>query len=202
MAGTSRMAFGPAQTTAIAVRPSSSRSDEMSNDARTPAPDASSAPRCTPPMPPVAKTRIPAANGGDHRGRHRRGRPPAFGEGDSQAGARGLPNGPGRGCCQRLKGPGVEPDQQPPVADRDRGRHGARRLADGGLGGRGHLEILRIGQSVADQRRLERDDGPALGESPGDLRRDDQSVGDRGRDGHTGRVAARLVCRAWLHAGP
>ena len=74
-------------------------------------------------------------------------------------------------------------------------------VADGGLGGRRDLEILWIGQSVADQCRLERHDGPALGQSPGDLRRDDQSVGDRGRDGHTRRVAARLVCRAWLHAG-
>ena len=61
VAGTSRIAFGPAQTTAIAVRPSSSRSDEMSSDAGAPVADASSAPRWTPPMPPVANTRIPAA---------------------------------------------------------------------------------------------------------------------------------------------
>ena len=54
------MAFGPAQTTAIGVRPSSSRSDEMSSDAGTP-PRPPSAPRCTPPIPPVANTRIPAA---------------------------------------------------------------------------------------------------------------------------------------------
>jgi hypothetical protein len=54
------MAFGPAQTTTIGVRASSSRSDEMSNvDGRRP--EAPSAPRWTPPIPPVAKTSIPAA---------------------------------------------------------------------------------------------------------------------------------------------
>ncbi len=51
------MAFGPAHTTAIGVRPSSSRSDEMSKVGFGPP----SAPRWTPPIPPVAKTAIPAA---------------------------------------------------------------------------------------------------------------------------------------------
>ena len=55
--GTSRMAFGPAQTTATGVRASSSRSAEMSNDGLGP----SRAPRWTPPIPPVLNTRIPAA---------------------------------------------------------------------------------------------------------------------------------------------
>ena len=50
VAGRSRIALAPAQTTAIGVRPSSIRSADTSNGA----------PRCTPPMPPVANTRIPA----------------------------------------------------------------------------------------------------------------------------------------------
>ena len=55
------MAFGPAQTTATGVRPSSSRSDEMSKVGAAVEPGTPSAPRWTPPMPPVAKTRMPAA---------------------------------------------------------------------------------------------------------------------------------------------
>ena len=50
--GMSRIDFAPAETTATGVRPSSIRSAEMSKLA--------SAPRCTPPIPPVAKTAIPA----------------------------------------------------------------------------------------------------------------------------------------------
>mmetsp|Transcript_155528 Transcript_155528/g.274646 ORF Transcript_155528/g.274646 Transcript_155528/m.274646 type:complete len:216 (+) Transcript_155528:698-1345(+) len=50
--GRSRIDFAPAQTTVTGVRPSSVRSAETSHD--------SSAPRCTPPMPPVTKTLMPA----------------------------------------------------------------------------------------------------------------------------------------------
>ena len=46
------MDFAPAHTTMTEVLASSSRSAEMSN--------VSCAPRCTPPMPPVANTRMPA----------------------------------------------------------------------------------------------------------------------------------------------
>ena len=60
------MALGPAQTTSIGVRASSSRSDEMSSDGRRPSgspvrPGSPRAPRWTPPIPPVAKTPMPAA---------------------------------------------------------------------------------------------------------------------------------------------
>ena len=48
----SRMDLAPAQTTATGVWANSCRSAEMSK--------VSWAPRCTPPMPPVANTRIPA----------------------------------------------------------------------------------------------------------------------------------------------
>mmetsp|Transcript_93880 Transcript_93880/g.236550 ORF Transcript_93880/g.236550 Transcript_93880/m.236550 type:complete len:250 (-) Transcript_93880:88-837(-) len=51
--GKSRMLLAPAQTTQTGVRPSSVRSAEVSQD--------SSAPRCTPPIPPVTKREIPAA---------------------------------------------------------------------------------------------------------------------------------------------
>src|SRR4051794_29206907 len=50
--GRSRIDFAPAETTVTGVRASSSRSAEMSNVV--------SAPRWTPPMPPVAKIRMPA----------------------------------------------------------------------------------------------------------------------------------------------
>ena len=49
----SRIDFTPAQTTATSVWPSSVRSAEMSKLV--------SAPRCTPPSPPVTKTRMPAS---------------------------------------------------------------------------------------------------------------------------------------------
>ncbi len=48
----SRIDFTPADTTVIAVRESTVRSADSSND--------SPYPRCTPPSPPVAKTRMPA----------------------------------------------------------------------------------------------------------------------------------------------
>ena len=48
----SRMLFTPAHTTASGVRPSSVRSALTSKDCW--------APRCTPPRPPVTKTRMPA----------------------------------------------------------------------------------------------------------------------------------------------
>ena len=50
--GKSRIDLAPAQTTATGLRPSSSRSAETSS--------VSSTPRCTPPIPPVAKTAMPA----------------------------------------------------------------------------------------------------------------------------------------------
>ncbi len=65
VAGTSRIALGPAQTTTSGVRASSSRSTDTSRlGGRTrlsgPA-EGSKAPAWTPPIPPVAKTRMPAA---------------------------------------------------------------------------------------------------------------------------------------------
>ena len=50
VSGKSKIDFAPEHTTATGVRPSSSKSADTSNGA----------PRCTPPIPPVEKTRIPA----------------------------------------------------------------------------------------------------------------------------------------------
>ena len=52
MCGISRIAFAPAQTTITGVLVNSGKSAEMSK--------VSEAPRCTPPIPPVAKNFIPA----------------------------------------------------------------------------------------------------------------------------------------------
>ena len=52
MAGTSRIDFTPAHTTSTGTRPSTARSADTSW--------VCAAPRCTPPNPPVAKTRMPA----------------------------------------------------------------------------------------------------------------------------------------------
>jgi hypothetical protein len=52
VAGRSRIDFAPEHTTATGVAASSSMSDETSK--------VEEAPRCTPPIPPVARMRIPA----------------------------------------------------------------------------------------------------------------------------------------------
>ena len=69
---------------------------------------------------------------------------------------------PARRGRQRLERVRVQPDEQRPVADRDRRRHRAVGLAHGRLRRRRDLEVLRIRQAVADERRLERDDRPAV----------------------------------------
>ena len=120
----------------------------------------------------------PGRGRGDHRGRHRRRRPAALGQRDREARAGGLAHRAGRGRRQRLEGRRVQPDEQSAVADRHGRRHGAGRLAHGRLRGRRDLEVLRVRQAVADQRRLERDDRPALGQRRGDLGRDDEPIGD------------------------
>ena len=63
-----------------------------------------------------------------------------------------------------------------------------------------HLEVLRIRQPVADERRLEGDDRPALREGRGDLGRDDEPVGHGTRDGHAQSVPPPLPCAHGSHA--
>ena len=129
----------------------------------------------------------PGRRGGDHRGRHRRRRPAALGQRHREARPGGLADRAGRGRRERLERRRIQPDEEPPVVDRDGRRDGAIGLADGGLGCRGDLEVLRVRQAVADERRFERDDRPALGQRGGDLGRDDQAAGERrATSGETG----------------
>ena len=80
--GRSRMLLAPAQTTATGVRASSVRSAETSQ--------VWAAPRWTPPMPPVANTRMPARCGQPHRRRHRGRRRALLGDRGGQVAAAGL----------------------------------------------------------------------------------------------------------------
>ena len=112
-----------------------------------------------------------------------------------RAALRTEPGGRGR---QRLERRRVQPHEQPPVADRDRRRHGALGLAHGRLRRERHLEVLRVRQPVADQRRLERDHRPAVREGRGDLGGHDDPLGHGRRDGHAASVASPLPC---AHAG-
>ena len=67
---------------------------------------------------------------------------------------------PGGRRRERLERRLVEPDQEPAGMDRD-GRRDRPGRADRRLGRRRDLEVLRVRQAVADQRRFEGDDRPA-----------------------------------------
>ena len=145
-----------------------------------------SAPRCTPPIPPVANTRIPAACAAIIVAETVvAAQPPSLSATASvgRAALRTEPAGRGRQRLERLR---IQPHEQPPVADRDRRRHGAVGLADRRLRRERDLEILRVRQPVADERRLERDHGPAVGEGRWRPRRPRRSVRAR---------QARWACR-------
>ena len=83
---------------------------------------------------------------------------------------------PGRCRGEREQGRLVEADQQPPAVDRDRRRDRAGR-PDRRLGRGRDLDVLRVRQAVADQRRFERDDRPALGQGGRDVGAGVESVG-------------------------
>ena len=118
----------------------------------------------------------PGRERGDHRGRDRRRGPAALGKGDGQAWSGGLPHGSVWRGGQSLELRLAEPDQQSTVAHGHGGRHRPGCLANRGLGGGGDLDVLRVWQPVADERRLERHDGPAFRQGDGDLRGDDQAI--------------------------
>ena len=134
----------------------------------------------------------------DHRGRDRRGRPAALAERDRHRRPRRLAHGARRRGRERLERLRIQPHEQPPVPDRDRRRHGAVRLAHGRLRRERDLEILRVRQAVADERRLERDHRPAVREGRGDLGGHDDPFGHGRRDGHAASLASPLPCP---HAG-
>ena len=128
-------------------------------------------------MPPVAKTRIPAACAAIIVAETvvAAQPPPASAAREVRAG--GLRDGPASAPSQRLERRSPGPTRSRPswiatVAGT------APRLADRGLGRARDLDVLRVRQAVADERRLEGDDGPARRQRGGDLRRDGEPVGE------------------------
>jgi hypothetical protein len=101
---------------------------------------------------------------GDHRCRDGRGRPAVGRERRRQVRPGGLHDRAGGRLRERFEVGLAKPDVDPAGADRDRrGRRPG--LDHRGLGRAGDLEILGIRQAVADQRRLEGDDRPAVAKS-------------------------------------
>ena len=144
------MILAPLQTTATPVRASSYRSADTSR--------LFSPPRWTPPMPPVAMTRMPARGGNADRPGDRGGAHPAGCHHQRQVARRAF----GHAVClgepdERV---GVEPDADDAVDDGDGGRLGALR-ADRGLDRAAKFEVARPRQTVTDQGRFERHDRPA-----------------------------------------
>ena len=128
----------------------------------------------------------PSGVGGDHGRRHGRRRPPAVGDGRCQARPGGLPDGSGRRGRERLDGRVVQPDEQASGVDRD-GRRDRAGRADRGLRSPRDGQVLGERQPVADQRRFEGDDRPALGERGRDLGADVESVGEHQSSGSSAR---------------
>ena len=127
-----------------------------------------SAPRWTPPMPPVAKTPMPARCGRDHRRGDGGGAGAAGGEAGGEIGAAELGDAAAPG--QRVELAVGEADVEPPVEHRDGGRDGARGAHLGLDGARG-LDVLRAGHAVGDDGAFERDEGRAVGLGGGDFGR-------------------------------
>ena len=176
----SRIDLAPAQTTATRVRASSTRSAEMSN--------VSSAPRWTPPMPPVAKTSSPGERGDEHRRRDRGARRTLARRDRREIPPRGLDDAAGK-LAEPLDFLPVEADAETSVDDRDRRRNGphlARRLLDGTR----RLDVARIGHAVGDDRRFERDDRLLGRERLGDLGGKIQEIDGAHRSTLSSRAAA------------
>ena len=132
-------------------------------EAGCPAAREPSAPWWTPPMPPVAKTRIPAASAAIIVAETVVAAQPSRASAAARFGRAALRTEPAGAVPSDSRSSGPRPDQHPPVADRDRRRDRAAR-ADGRLGRPGDRDVLGIRQAVADERRLEGDDRPARGE--------------------------------------
>jgi hypothetical protein len=107
---------------------------------------------------------------------------------------RHLPDVGGRGQLHE-EGRG-EPDDDPTVADRDRGRYGAG-LAHGRLGRRRDFEVQRVWETVADEGGLEGHDRPAGPEGVGDLRGNHESIAEATGNGivHDQRVPSEGPAR-------
>ena len=147
----SRIDFTPAHTTQIPTRASVPRSADSSKVSR--------APRCTPPSPPVANTRMPAALG-QVRGRGDRRRAVLAARQHRREVAHAA-LGDLAGGGERLERVVVEPDPHLAAEDRDRRRHRAA-LAHHRLDLPRHAQVVGPRQPVGDDRALERDDRTAL----------------------------------------
>ena len=172
VAGTSRIDFGPAHTTATAVRASSSRSDEMSRVvARRSRRDGHPFPRCANTAIPaecaaiiVAETVVAA-------------QPPAC-NAAARLGRAALRTEPAGAVARASRTPWFETDEDPAIAN---GNGGRQRTGghDRSLRRDRHVEVLGVRQTVADQGRirgLPRDTPPASAAE--DRGSDREPVGD------------------------
>ena len=128
-----------------------------------PARDAASAPRWTPPIPPVAKTRIPAACAAIIVAETVVAAQPPSASATARLGRAALRTDPAGAVASAWSAASSSPTRSRPAWIATVAGHRAAG-ADGRLGRARDLEVLRVRQAVADQRRLERDDRPALGE--------------------------------------
>ena len=155
----SRMLFTPAETTATSVVDSSVRSALTSKDC--------CAPRCTPPRPPVTKTRIPASAASRMVEATVVAPCPPRAIDVRQVAEADL--GRRRRCwpsSSRSSSP--SPTRGRPSQDGDGRGHGAE-VADDALDLAGHLDVLRVGHAVADDRALQRHDRVAVAQRRGHL---------------------------------
>jgi len=146
-----------------------------------------SAPRCTPPMPPVANTRMPAIAATiivaatvvaprptTLPGAAPTGRAPLSRKGRSRRLALVTPRA---GLADLLDLRRAQPRLQPPAHDGDGGRHGAGG-AHLGFHRQGGLHVLRPGHAMADDGRFQRHHGGASGQGGSHLGMDvKQGVG-------------------------
>ena len=140
----------------------------MSNVAGSVAPGPPSAPRWTPPIPPVAKTRIPAAWAAIIVAETVVADQPSRVSAAERLGRAAFRTDPDGAVASASSAVIVQADEEPAIADRHGGRNGAR-FAHGRLRRPRDLDVLRVGQAMADQRGLEGHDGPAGRQGRGDL---------------------------------
>ena len=165
--GRSRIALAPAATTVTGVSDSSRRSAEMSKLV--------SAPRCAPPMPPVAKTSIPARCAPIIVAATVVAPVPPVARHAARSARESLAT---PFACASVSSVGASrPDVEPPVDHGDGRGHGAGG-ADLVLDPAGGLEVLRPGHPVGDDGRFERHHRAAFFLRGADL------VGQDGRDPH------------------
>jgi len=139
-----------------------------------------SAPRWTPPIPPVAKTSIPAAAAAIIVAETVVAAQPPPMSARERLGLDAFitPFAVARvTSCPSSRPTMIRPPRMAIVAGT------APLSANGELGRAGHLDALRVRQAVADERRLEGDDGTARGDGVGDLGGEREPVVQTGRCG-------------------